>query len=302
MHKYFRAIGLSKPLNQLEQMNFVKDTVDHQTYRVYTTDPEEGEILTANFRMDFGSGYGISVYGEFDEDGEFSCERMEPYLYTGNLSSFEELSVEERIDGSSFAGICDDMKVGCTIIFRLLNAVEYLKYKRMGVVSVMLPTAAAYLTGLSVKGTILMPVAGLEKNPMERRQRSENRRFLMRAANNGDEKAMQTLTMQDISTYNVLFDRIQNRKEDIYSLVDTYFMPYGVECDLYNILGNITNVKLTENPLTNEKVYILSMDCNELLFDLCINQKDLYGVPEVGRRFKGTIWLQGTIGFPESIG
>ena len=31
-------------------------------------------------------------------------------------------------------------------------------------------------------------------------------------------------------------------KEDILSLVDTYFMPYGVECDQYAILGEIMDV------------------------------------------------------------
>ena len=37
---------------------------------------------------------------------------------------------------------------------------------------------------------------------------------------------------------------------------------------------------------------------NELVFDLCINEKDLYGEPAVGRRFKGIIWLQGYINYP----
>ena len=33
--------------------------------------------------------------------------------------------------------------------------------------------------------------------------------------------------------------------------------------------------------------------------DRRINEKDLYGEPQVGRRFKGSIWLQGYINFPE---
>jgi hypothetical protein len=39
------------------------------------------------------------------------------------------------------------------------------------------------------------------------------------------------------------------------------------------------------------------MECNDLNFDICINEKDLMGSPEIGRRFKGTIWLQGKIAF-----
>ena len=35
--------------------------------------------------------------------------------------------------------------------------------------------------------------------------------------------------------------------------------------------------------------------CNDVPLDVCINEKDLLGEPEVGRRFKGQIWLQGTM-------
>jgi len=31
--------------------------------------------------------------------------------------------------------------------------------------------------------------------------------------------------------------------------------------------------------------------------DICVNAKDLLGKPEVGRRFKGVIWLQGNVDF-----
>ena len=43
----------------------------------------------------------------------------------------------------------------------------------------------------------------------------------------------------------------------------------------------------------------MTIECNDLLMDVCINKEDLYGEPEVGRRFKGVIWLQGMIHFPE---
>ena len=40
---------------------------------------------------------------------------------------------------------------------------------------------------------------------------------------------------------------------------------------------------------------------NELTFDVGINKIDLLGEPQVGRRFKGNIWLQGYINFPEEF-
>jgi len=57
-------------------------------------------------------------------------------------------------------------------------------------------------------------------------------------------------------------------------------------------------VEEIENTLTGETVVKMLLLCNELSFDICINKKDLYGEPQVGRRFKGVIWLQGYINFP----
>ena len=90
-----------------------------------------------------------------------------------------------------------------------------------------------------------------------------------------------------------------DEKADIFSLVDTYFMPYGVECDQYSVLGEITDMKLVTNGLTGEKVHILTLCCNDLNLKVAINSIDLLGEPAVGRRFKGSVWLQGQVNFPE---
>ena len=87
------------------------------------------------------------------------------------------------------------------------------------------------------------------------------------------------------------------RKQDIYSLVDTYFMPYGVECDQYSVLGEVVDSQKVINRFTDEAVYIMRILCNEIEFDVCINEADLLGEPAVGRRFKGNIWLQGRMDY-----
>lgn len=83
--------------------------------------------------------------------------------------------------------------------------------------------------------------------------------------------------------------------EDILSIVDSYFMPYGVESDQYSVLGEILNVCHIENRLTHQKICVLTIDTNDLIYDICINEEDLLGEPVVGRRFKGNIWMQGCI-------
>ena len=101
-----------------------------------------------------------------------------------------------------------------------------------------------------------------------------------------------------MDTYTAISRKI--RKEDVFSIVDTYFMPYGVECDQYSILGEIIESQKRQNYMTGENVYQMTINCNELIFDMCINEEDLLGEPEVGRRFKGIIWMQGYINFPEN--
>ena len=106
---------------------------------------------------------------------------------------------------------------------------------------------------------------------------------------------MESLTMEDIDIYTMISRRI--RHEDVYSIVDSYLMPYGIECDQYNLMGEITECSTTVNSLTGEKLYQLGITTNDIPLDICVNEKDLYGIPEVGRRFKGVVWLQGLINF-----
>ena len=128
------------------------------------------------------------------------------------------------------------------------------------------------------------------------KKESLNRSKLIVAARKGDEDAIEKLTLEDMDMYSTISKKIQ--KEDVYSIVDTYFMPYGVECDHYSVLGEIMAVQERVNSLTGEEIYLLTILCNELTFDVAINKIDLFGEPQVGRRFKGFIWLQGKINFP----
>ena len=112
---------------------------------------------------------------------------------------------------------------------------------------------------------------------------------------NGDEEAMESLTIEDMDMYAMISKRVMD--EDIYSIVDTYFMPYGMECDLYSVMGEILEREKTFNTMTKEAVYKMRIGCNDMEFDICINEQDLMGEPQVGRRFKGVVWLQGYVDF-----
>ena len=56
-----------------------------------------------------------------------------------------------------------------------------------------------------------------------------------------------------------------------------------------------------ENSWTGENIYRMVISCNGIDITIGINQKDLMGEPQVGRRFKGDIWLQGIGHFGEKM-
>ena len=207
------------------------------------------------------------------------------------------MSVERHADKESYAGVCDDIKVGISLIFYLKDKIPYIRAEATN----RLPVRGTTLTlsALSTGGTILFPIQKDAEQEQRVKKNSVARNNLMAAARKGDEDAIETLTLEDMDMYTTISKRIL--KEDVFSLVDTCFMPYGVECDQYSVLGEIMGVRMVKNKITEEKIYILTICCNELTFDVCVNIIDLFGEPQVGRRFKGVIWLQGHINFPEGV-
>ncbi|NBJ91036.1 DUF3881 family protein [bacterium 1xD42-62] len=292
MHKYMRAIGFSKLSDRKELQKLITDVIIEGTERSYTSNGKE--TLLAEFCKDFGTSIGVAVCGEFDNEDKFTYDYYFPYLRGVNISSEEDVSLERHAAQESYAGVCDDVRMGVSIIFYLQNMIPYVKAKNLGTLPIRGTTLT--LSALSLKGTIMMAINKSEKDLIRNKQVSMNRSQLLNAARKGDENAIESLTLDDMDTYTAISKRIQ--KEDVFSLVDTYFMPYGVECDQYSILGEIADCNLIENSFTKEEVYLMTINCNDMIFDLCINKEDVYGEPGVGRRFKGTIWMQGYINFP----
>lgn len=292
MHKYLRAIGFSGLTDRKELQKLITDIVVNGTDRAYTSNGEK--TLLAAFGKDFAERIGITVCGEFDEDDRFTYDYYFPYLKGNIVSSEEDVSVERHAAQESYAGICDDIRIGVSLIFYLQNMIPYVKAFRLGILPVRGTTLT--LSALSTQGTIMMPILKTEKDLIKNRRTFMARSKLINAARKGDEEAIENLTLEDMDTYTTISRRIQ--KEDVFSLVDTYFMPFGIECDHYSILAEIVECSLTKNNLTEEELYLMTLNCNDLIFEICINKADLYGEPAVGRRFKGVIWMQGNINFP----
>lgn len=292
MHKFLRAVGFSELNNRTEYEELVQKIAMEADNRAYTS--TNGDNMVAVFNKEFAPGTGIAVCGEFNENNQFFFEYAYPYLQGSVISSYEDVTVERHAAGESYAGVFDDSKIGVTIIFYLQNIIPYIRAKNAGLLPV--KGTSVMLSALSVSGTIVMPLAKSESTKARVNKAVMNRSRLIEAARHGDEEALENLTLDDMDTYTAISKKIQ--KEDIFTIVDTSFMPCGVECDQYSILGEIKSVDKVINPVTKEEIYKLMLECNDIMLDLCINTKDLYGEPAIGRRFKGIIWLQGYINFP----
>lgn len=293
LHKYLRAIGFSGLTDRNILRDILTDSIMHSDERGYAMNSEN--VMLGEFRKNFAENIGIAVCGQFDQEDKFIYDYYYPYLKGTGITSVEDVSVEKHAADDSYAGVCDDMKVGIYLIFYLQNRIPYVNTQTAG----RLPVKGTTLTlsALSVSGTVMMPIQKDQQQLDRVKRQTKTRNRLLEEARKGSEEAMETLTLEDLDTFSKVSSRLQN--EDVFSIVDTYFMPYGVECDQYSILGEIIDMRMVTNSLTGEQMYLLKICCNELTFDVCINIIDLFGEPQVGRRFKGTIWLQGFINFPE---
>ena len=290
MHKFLRAVGFSS-ITKEELENVFKEIIERPMLQKVAEDSEGNEFVEIS--KEFGDFFGLSLRGTFTEDDTFEMSYYYPYFCGDKISTTEQVDIEKHAEKESYAGICDEVRLGVTLIFYLQNVADYLAVKNNRFY--LNQANGVVLAALSTEGKILFPVNKDEKKHQIMEQSTNERNGLIAAARKGDEDAIENLTLEDIDTYSLLSRRILH--EDILSIVDSYFMPYGIESDQYSILGEIMDCRLLQNELTKENVYAMDIKCNDMDFSLCINQKDLLGEPAVGRRFKGNIWLQGSINY-----
>ena len=289
MHSYLKAVGFSKIKKREELKEILLDVIRNYDEKTAVEDHEEGVFV--EFSKSYGYDCGITVCGQYDEHDRFHVEYYFPYFRGTGITTQEQVTVERHTDKESFAGACDDLRIGITLIFYLQNAAEIMLEHKKGRIGQQPLT----LSGLAAEGRILLPVLKDKEAVKVEKETSNNRNHLIAAARNGDEEAMESLTMEDMDTYSMISHRIVN--EDILSIVDSYFMPYGIQCDQYSILGEIKEFHLSKNTMTGEELLQMTLESNNMQFDICINKEDLLGEPAVGRRFRGNIWLQGQLHF-----
>lgn len=308
MNLFMRALGFPD-MNSKEEKRFIQAGIKEclETGFVLKQDVFKRGVVI----MRISQSTGIYIYGRY-EGKRFIYEYHFPFVVGSKVTENDEITLERHVDKESYAVICDEIKTGVTLIFYLQNVCDYLDFvteskdfkpekfnpdKKNALSKEPIKNKKAILTALSLGGMILLPIAKNEKHGSIKKDAEDKRRRLIAAAKKGDEDAIESLTLKDIDTYTSISQRIMF--EDVFSIVDSTFMPCGVECDQYSVMGEILDLEEEVNRFTGEKLYIMSLDCNDIIFTMAIAAKDLLGEPAVGRRFKGQVWLQGNVKFKD---
>lgn len=288
MHNFLKAVGFSEVASRAEEEKLISTIIENGAERQVA---KISDIRSAvEIYMEVAEETGIVVRGEYDERGNFHVEHFFPIHRSQNMSACEAVYINKRVDTDAYTGMCDDYRIGVSLIFYLQNKVDLINKKWKKGDRTKYPI---YLSALASEGKILLPVQKDVKEDEKVRSDQKARTALLAEAKKGNPEAMESLTMEDIDQYALVSRRI--RKEDIYSIVETSFIPYGSESDNYTILGYITEVKEVTNSYTKENLYILFLQCNDMTLEVCINKNSLVGEPLPGRRFRGNVWMQGKI-------
>ena len=283
MHRYLRAIGFSKLKNKTEE-----NTLTNTVLKDYTSWQEidvASDTTLIQVGRQIGNGIGLSIIVERDSHDTLTVDHIFPYCLGRTSIQQSDIQIESHSDKEAYSGISDDYNLGITLIYALQNITDYVK-STWSNNYYQIPNRVK-LGALSIHGRILYGVHldsmsyPYEKQPISNKER----RNLIAKAKSGDMDALENLTLDDMDTYSLVTKRIKD--EDL----------YGIDNEQYAILGIIRKIEQITNEFSDEIVYNLSILCNDIILQVAINSLDLEGEPQVGRRFKGIIWLQGTVSF-----
>lgn len=291
MHSYLKAIGYSDIITQGDMENLIMDSLSH------ADEKNESKITDNTINIEYiryvSERVGVIIRGEQDLTGKFHFSHIAPFL-RGIVESCkgEEIYINKKIEADAFTGMCDDVRLGVSMIFYIQNVADYYKFASTSKQNSM---GTVHLAALAREGKVLLGTQNRVLSKVLNDKNDEAKHKLIEEARNGDQDAIQTLTLNDIDKYAIISERIKN--EDVFSIVETSFVPFGSESDVYSVLCHILAARQQFNTETGEKIWIMDCVCNNVRLEICINAADLIGMPMPGMRFRGTIWLQGRIEF-----
>ena len=129
MHRYLRSIGFGRIRSRRELNEFLSSVEKNYTCHELTALDEEADFC--EYQRECGPGIGVAVCGDMDVREHFYRQYYYPYFIGSGISSYADIVVEKRMDREAYVGICEDMKVGVSLIFHLQNTVEYVRERQL---------------------------------------------------------------------------------------------------------------------------------------------------------------------------
>ena len=182
MHKYLRSIGYGCIKSRTELNKFLKTIENDYTCHELVSLDEEADFC--EYQKEYGQFMGITVCGELDEEDNFDPAYYFPYFEGSGVTTYADISVERKIEKEQYVGMCEDSKIGISLIFTLRNGIDYMREKQAGFTSGL--TTSVTFSGLALSGMILLPVVKNERQRKNEQAAADSRQMLLNAARNGD--------------------------------------------------------------------------------------------------------------------
>ena len=322
MHHYLRSVGFSKIEKRKDVDKLIKALVKENLLNGETSIDFAGDTRV-QVKAYVADDMGLTMVGTLDARGSFKLDAYYPFLMSEDVSTTQSVQVYERTEGQIFSGLLEDQRIGLTLIYLIDNPNDYIAIKNN---NLEISSFKTKLCGFCSDGVILLPsmkqitapvaIGTLGSGPdvplvdksvgtsgpdpnVPHEEPIEKMNSGMFGGWKGDidnvPAEIEEMAIKEMSLYASVSRRVQN--EDIYSIVDTSFMPHGVETDVYSIIGDIIKVHKTQNILSGEEIWNLTVSANDMVLHVVVNAADLQGEPLEGRRFKGSIWLMGRTDF-----
>jgi|GEM_PF-6240110 hypothetical protein len=291
MRNYLSAIGFkgvwSAPESKL--WSLLSSTSKNPTRDRQFPLLDTGEIRRIAYRS-FDGNTGL-VQGGYLTHDRFRRVFYFPYVIGSTLTKCEKCEIYPRHDGFSVLGVWDYPAFGCTAIFQMANIWDCMS--RLPLSGRTLKPNGVRFSGLAASGMILIPMEKSEDDRKFQKKYLETMKKDEEAWARGDFAASNRVLRQNEISGRASMHMMG--RDDVYSIVDTFFLPEGFESDTYQILGDITAARQVQNDISGEKVWILDVSVCATTITVAVNVSDLRGEPAIHRRFRGNIWLQGAI-------
>lgn len=288
MDRFIDAVGL-KDVSDTELKKLYREIEESPDIEIETESDGEKRVELKKYLTD---GAGIIIRGFIGTDGVYARNEVFPFCEssTASVDSESDLDIYELKNTTGRLSKTNVPMIACPIYGYIQNLYEVSDGENLTEPNNMLYNGMAF-GALSDSGMILLPKGESEDDELksiENRRKKLRKEFFY-----GKDEAYKELTLTEMKIYSKIDGQVGDK--GVYGLLNTTFMPRGIESDLYFVIAVIEDYDDVVIELTGQHLYRMYLNSCGLEYELMINSSQLVGEPQIGRRFKGLVWMQSKI-------